>query len=170
VQGKTYDLTAEPGRTLWNELQTKRSVSLESSVVREVTAAVGEPVLIRPRLGQGAFRILVTDGYERRCAFTGERTLPVLDAAHIRPFSEIKEHRPDNGLLLRKDLHALFDRGYMTVTPELRIEVSKRIKEEFDNGREYYRLHGQEMRPPAARHMYPAGESLAWHNDRIFKS
>lgn len=170
VQGKTYDLTAEPGRTLWHELQTERGISPASPVVRDVTAAIGEPVIIQPRLGQGAFRILITDGYERRCAFTGERTLPALDAAHIRPFSEIKEHRLDNGLLLRKDLHALFDRGYMTVTPELRIEVSKRIKEEFDNGREYYRLHGQEMRPPAARHMYPAGESLAWHNEKVFKS
>ena len=170
VQGKTYDLTRDPGRTLWNQLQTKRGAIPESPVVRDVAAAVGEPVLVQPRLGQGAFRILVTDGYERRCAFTGERTLPALDAAHIRPFSEIKEHRLDNGLLLRKDLHALFDRGYMTVTPELRIEVSKRIKEEFDNGREYYRLHGQEMRPPAERDMYPAGESLAWHNEKIFKS
>jgi len=121
-----------------------------------VTAAVGEPVLIRPRLGQGAF--------------TGERTLPVLDAAHIRPFSEIKEHRLDNGLLLRKDLHALFDRGYMTVTPKLHIEVSKRIKEEFDNGREYYRLHGQEMRPPVSRNMRPSVESLEWHNNKVFKS
>jgi len=52
----------------------------------------------------------------------------------------------------------------------LRIEVSKRIKEEFDNGREYYRLHGQEMRPPAARHMHPSSNSLAWHNEKIFKS
>jgi putative restriction endonuclease len=112
----------------------------------------------------------VTDGYERRCAFTGEKTLPALDAAHIRPFSEIKEHRLDNGLLLRKDLHALFDRGYMTVTPTLTIEVSKRIKEEFSNGREYYRLHGQEMRPPAARHMFPSSDSLVWHNEKMFKS
>ena len=37
------------------------------------------------RLGHGAFRLLVTDAYQRRCAVTGERTLPVLDAAHIRP-------------------------------------------------------------------------------------
>jgi putative restriction endonuclease len=170
VQGKTYDLTTEPGRTLWNQLQTRRSVPAASSVVREPTAAFGEPVLVQPRLGQGAFRILVTDGYERRCAFTGERTLPALDAAHIRPFSVIKEHRLDNGLLLRKDLHALFDRGYVTVTPQLRIEVSKRIKEEFDNGREYYRLHGQEMRAPAAIGMHPSSESLVWHNEKIFKS
>ena len=169
VQGKTYDLTVEPGRTIWTKLQMHQE-STTSSVVRETEAAFGEPVLVQPRLGQGAFRILITDGYERRCAFTGERTLPALDAAHIRPFSDIKQHRLDNGLLLRKDLHALFDRGYVTVTPKLHIEVSKRIKEEFENGREYYRLHGQEMRPPAARHMYPASESLAWHNEKVFKS
>ena len=169
VQGKTYDLTVEPGRTIWTKLQMHQE-STTSSVVRETEAAFGEPVLVQPRLGQGAFRILITDGYERRCAFTGERTLPALDAAHIRPFSEIKQHRLDNGLLLRKDLHALFDRGYVTVTPKLHIEVSKRIKEEFENGREYYRLHGQEMRPPAARHMHPSSNSLAWHNENIFKS
>ena len=169
VQGKTYDLTVEPGRTIWTKLQTRQESTM-SSVVRETEAKFGEPVLVQPRLGQGAFRILITDGYERRCAFTGERTLPALDAAHIRPFSEIKQHRLDNGLLLRKDLHALFDRGYVTVTPKLHIEVSKRIKEEFENGREYYRLHGQEMRPPAARHMHPSSNSLAWHNENIFKS
>ena len=169
VQGKTYDLTVEPGRTIWTKLQTRQESTM-SSVVRETEAAIGEPVLVQPRLGQGAFRILITDGYERRCAFTGERTLPALDAAHIRPFSEIKQHSLDNGLLLRKDLHALFDRGYVTVTPTLHIEVSKRIKEEFENGREYYRLHGQEMRPPAARHMHPSSNSLAWHNENIFKS
>ena len=169
VQGKTYDLTVEPGRTIWTKLQTRQESTM-SSVVRETEAKFGEPVLVQPRLGQGAFRILITDGYERRCAFTGERTLPALDAAHIRPFSEIKQHSLDNGLLLRKDLHALFDRGYVTVTPKLHIEVSKRIKEEFENGREYYRLHGQEMRPPAARHMHPSSNSLAWHNENIFKS
>jgi putative restriction endonuclease len=169
VQGKTYDLTVEPGRTIWTKLQTHQE-STTGSVVRETAAAFGEPVLVQPRLGQGAFRILITDGYERRCAFTGERTLPALDAAHIQPFSEIKQHRLDNGLLLRKDLHALFDRGYVTVTPELHIEVSKRIREEFENGREYYRLHGQEMRPPAAKHMHPSSEALAWHNEKVFKS
>src|SRR5258708_29817376 len=71
----------------------------------------GEPTLIRPRLGQGAFRIVVTDNYQRRCAVTGERTLPALDAAHIRPYAEQGVHEPINGLLLRRDIHSLFDRG-----------------------------------------------------------
>ena len=46
----------------------------------------GEPTLVTPRLGQGAFRVLVTDVYHRRCAITGGKTLPALDAAHIRPY------------------------------------------------------------------------------------
>ena len=48
----------------------------------------GDPVLARQRLGQGAFRMLVTDSYQRRCAVTKEKALPVLEAAHIRPVSE----------------------------------------------------------------------------------
>jgi putative restriction endonuclease len=91
----------------------------------------GKPILVQPRLGQGAFRLLVTDAYQRRCAVTGERTLPVLDAAHIKPYAELGPHRLENGILLRKDLHALFDAGYVTVTPSLELRVSRRIREEL---------------------------------------
>ena len=72
----------------------------------------GQPQLVKPRLGQGAFRILVTDIYGRRCAVTQERTLPALEAAHIRPYSDGGEHEAPNGLLLRRDIHSLFDTGY----------------------------------------------------------
>jgi hypothetical protein len=75
---------------------------------------------VRQRLGQGAFRVLVTDAYERRCAVTGEKALPVLQAAHIRPVTKEGTHQLDNGLLLRSDIHALFDQGYVTVTPDHR--------------------------------------------------
>ena len=76
-------------------------------------ARYGEPLLIRPRLGQGAFRVLVTDIYQRRCAVTQERTLPALEAAHIRPYGEGGQHEAQNGLLLRRDIHSLFDAGYV---------------------------------------------------------
>lgn len=167
VQGKTYDLSIEPGRSLWTEIAARRAIG--AFQIRESALGCGEPRLVEPRLGQGGFRILVTDGYERKCAFTNERTLPALDAAHIKPFSQIQEHKPSNGLLLRRDLHALFDRGYLTVTPDYRIEISKKIKEEFDNGREYYRLHGSAMRMPADILMRPDAEVLSWHNEHIFR-
>ena len=122
-----------------------------------------------PRLGQGAFRALVTDVYERRCAVTRERTLPVLEAAHIRPYGEGGEHRVDNGLLLRRDLHTLFDRGYLTVSPDYHLEVSRTIREEFENGRDDYALHGRELLIPRKLAERPSAEFLRWHNEIVFR-
>ena len=79
---------------------------------------------------------------------TRERTLPALEAAHIRPFGDGGAHEARNGLLLRRDIHSLFDSGYVTVTPDLDFEVSLRIKAEFENGRHYYALHGQRINVP----------------------
>jgi putative restriction endonuclease len=124
--------------------------------------------MIRPRLGQGSFRVIVTDAYERKCAITGERVLPVLEAAHVRPYASGGAHAVDNGLLLRSDIHTLFDRGYVTITPEHRIEVSSRIRDEFHNGREYYALHGRELRAPLQSDQSLSEENIQWHNDRIY--
>jgi putative restriction endonuclease len=166
VQGRGYDLTIEPGLTLWNRLQ---SALPSAAVVREERQAYGEPVLVQPRLGQGSFRVLVTDAYERRCAVTSERTLPALDAAHIKPYSETGDHLVSNGILLRRDLHALFDKGYVTITPAMQVEVSRRIREEFENGRDYYRHHGGTIRLPRVPANRPSPEFLEWHNAHIYK-
>lgn len=130
----------------------------------------GEPALIRPRLGQGAFRLLVTEIYGRRCAITRERTLPALEAAHIRPYADGGEHVGSNGILFRRDLHSLFDAGYVTVTPDYRFEVSKRIREEFENGRDYYALHGSTVSVPEGSELRPDKKALAWHNEKRFLS
>lgn len=166
VQGRTYDLTKEPGASLHAQLQLTAmpDQALVSSMPR-----YGSPVLSLPRLGQGSFRVMVTDAYERRCAITAERTLPALEAAHIKPFSQGGEHLVNNGLLLRRDLHALFDQGYVTITPSLICEVSKRIREEFENGRDYYRLHGREVREPHAPYMKPSRAYLRWHNEDVYR-
>jgi putative restriction endonuclease len=126
---------------------------------------------MRGRLGQGAFRVLVTDAYNRRCAVTGERTLPVLEAAHIRPYAHKGPHRGSNGILLRSDLHKLFDLGYLTVTPRLHLEVSPRLKAEWENGREYYAYHGKSLGfLPESMQSRPSREFLMWHNEYRFKA
>ena len=89
-------------------------------------------MVVPPRLGQSAFRVIVTDAYERRCAITGEGTPPVLEPAHIKPYSSGGPHEPENGLLLRSDLHTLADQGYVTVdADQLKVVVSSRIREGF---------------------------------------
>jgi len=100
---------------------------------------------------------------------TEERTLPALEAAHIRPYAEGGPHEASNGLLLRRDLHSLFDAGYVTVTPDLRFEVSRRIKEEFDNGKHYYALHGQRIAVPVHVLQQPDRAALLWHNENLYR-
>jgi putative restriction endonuclease len=100
----------------------------------ETGSRYGEPQLVRPRLGQGTFRFAVLDAYGS-CAVTTEHSRPVLDAAHIRPYGEGGGHEVANGLLLRTDLHRLFDKGYVTVSPDHRLVVSKRLRDEWHNGR-----------------------------------
>lgn len=168
VSFKTYNTGDAEGLALWDAVN-ERMNRPDLSGMAEAQARFGEPQLIRPRLGQGAFRVLVTDIYNRRCAITHERTLPALEAAHIRPYGDGGAHEAQNGLLLRRDIHSLFDAGYVTVTPDLRFEVSRRIKEEFDNGRHYYELHGSEIERPSNPVMRPAADALAWHNENCFK-
>jgi len=117
------------------------------------------PAYFRPRLGQGTFRVIVTDAYERRCAITGERTLPVLEAAHIKPCGSGGPHELENGLFLPSDLHTLFDQGYLTVdADQLKVVVSSRIREEFENGRDYYHLRGRAIRLPRESDSLPSHE------------
>ncbi len=169
VQGKRYDSDAGEGARIWNQVQfalMRRLPEMEHSIAEP---RYGKPVLVSPRLGQGAFRLLVTDAYQRRCAVTGERTLPVLDAAHIRPYAAAGPHDVRNGLLLRKDLHALFDAGYVTVTPSREFRVSRRIREEFENGRDYYALEKSPVRMPLRPSPPPSSEYLEWHCDVVFR-
>src|SRR5262249_41774720 len=118
--------------------------------------------------GQGAFRVLITDVYGRRCAVTGEKALPVLQAAHIRPATKEGRHRVDNGILLRSDIHTLFDQGYVTVTPERQFLVSRRLKEDFDNGEPYYPLSGQRIWLRGHDEDQPSREFLGWHADTVY--
>jgi putative restriction endonuclease len=167
--GRLEDLTQGEGARIWRAIMER----LRGRRVAEPAPSsprYGEALTIHLRLGQGAFRVLVTDFYDRRCSVTEERTLPVLEAAHIKPYRLGGAHDVTNGLLLRSDLHTLFDRGYMTVTPDYRIEVSRRIREEFENGREYYQLTGRGLRLPRAGTARPDPVLLDWHNSNVFRA
>lgn len=179
VQGKSYSTEEFIGRILWDKIETLLDKYWQYDIVeqKENQLILEEPpspeysrILTKVRLGQGAFRVLVTDAYSKICAISGEKTLPALEAAHIKPYSFSGPHLISNGLLLRSDIHKLFDLGYLTVNSELRVEVSQRIKEEFFNGREYYRFHGKELMSVPLRNIDKPGKNyLEWHNLNIYK-
>lgn len=170
VTGKRYGTDDREGRYLWDAVAERAGLAELGSAagVHAQAERYGTPQTVRPRLGQGAFRLAVTDACERRCAVSGEKTLPILDAAHIRSYGEGGEHDPANGLLLRTDIHRLFDLGYATVTGDRRFEVSGRLKADFDNGRHYYDLHGAEVRAPRRGYSAPAADALAWHREHRY--
>jgi putative restriction endonuclease len=168
---KGYDLSQGEGLRVWRECE-ERAASLVVNVRLEANAPAeqrwGQPTLVIPRLGQGTFRVAVTDAYNRACAVTGEHSLPALEAAHIKPFALEGRHSISNGVLLRSDLHRLFDRGYVTVTPDCRLNVGKVLKDHFSNGKSYYPLHGMQLSVPRLLSHRPDQEALHWHNEHIF--
>ncbi len=180
VQGKSYSTTDQIGNHIWQQAEkllndyflSHTTEEKKSQLILEDTIPSGyrDAVLTKVRLGQGAFRILLTDAYSRKCAISGEKTLPVLEAAHIKPYSKSGPHFISNGLLLRSDLHKLFDTGYITITKELKIEVSKKIKEEYQNGKEYYQFHGLILKNlPSRKIDIPNEPFIEWHNSNVFK-
>ena len=174
VQGKTYELESTEGRRLWDFVHRMSKPTPEARDAASLgsdqdEARFGAEYLTRGRLGQGAFRVLVTDAYQRRCAVTGERTLPVLEAAHIVPHSLDGPNRVVNGMLLRSDLHKLFDLGYVTITPDFRVRVSERLRTEFQNGHRYYPFHDRPLvSVPAAAGLRPSRDALEWHEHNKF--
>ncbi|MBI2677258.1 MAG: HNH endonuclease [Candidatus Koribacter versatilis] len=176
VRGKGYDTDEARGAEIWQEVQHRLAnpipipIPIPDESVLVETQRYGQPQIFLPRLGQGAFRVLVTDSYLRKCALSSSHILHILEAAHIKPFSQGGTHSPTNGLLLRQDIHTLFDRGYITVTPELRVEVSRRIREEFNNGEDYYKMQGRPINLPELRQLQPSLEALTWHNERVFRT
>jgi putative restriction endonuclease len=167
VQGKGYDSSTSDGTYVYRFAQEQlQSLGFEAPDVR--IPAFAERMQ-KVRLGQGAFRIMVTDAYHRRCAISGERTLPVLEAAHIKPVAKQGPHNLQNGLLLRSDLHILLDEGYLTVTDDYHVEVSRRIKAEYENGKDYYRFHGERlMILPTRAEEKPLQDYLRWHNENVY--
>lgn len=176
-QGKRYDLGMGEGRRVmmdcfdrahsgaryWNVQENMRAVAEDSP-------RYGSPALVTPRLGQGLFSLEVRDAYKGACAVTHEHSSPVLEAAHILPYSRGGQHRVDNGILLRRDLHRLFDLGYVTVTTDYKFRVGSRLRKEFQNGRCYYDLDKQLISVPDDITTRPKKEFLEWHESTLFKA
>jgi hypothetical protein len=79
---------------------------------------------VRVRLGQAEFRRRLLDEHGEVCAFTGPAPSATLEAGHLYSYAEVGEHHQHGGMLLRRDVHRLFDLGQLAVDPtSLRIDV-----------------------------------------------
>lgn len=112
------------------------------------------------RQGQDGFRRALLDAYGRKCAVTHSDCEDSLEAAHIRPYRGPLSNTPSNGLLLRADIHTLFDLGLLTVEPTgLTVQVAKRLR-----AGSYRDLHGRPLLVPKAEAERPSQRALAEHH------
>lgn len=106
---------------------------------------------IARRQGQTQFRQALLKAYSSKCAITGFDAEAALEAAHIVPYSETGNNDPSNGILLRADLHTLFDLNLLAIHPEtLKLFLHPDLKDT-----EYRALHGQQVRSPKTGTLRP---------------
>jgi putative restriction endonuclease len=172
VNDKSYDLAAGPGDRLLDLVQSRASRPAdlaEAFRLLDCDTRDWRSQVVPAREGQGTFKLRLLEAYDARCAVTGERVVPVLDAAHIQPYLGPASNHVQNGLLLRTDLHRLYDDGLIGVTPDHSLRVSERIHEEWENGREYYALEGRDVRPARDAGLRASRDALAWHMEAVFR-
>ena len=115
------------------------------------------------RRGQVAFRKKLLAAYDGRCAITDCDAEPALEAAHIVPYLGPMTNDPTNGLLLRADVHTLFDLGLVAVeTASMSVAVSPSIK-----GTTYGSLHGRSLRVPQDPGFTPSAKALEQHRQGL---
>ena len=136
---------------------------------REVAIILGGHVeaTVRRRRGQREYRFKLMEKFGEVCAFSGEQPPQVLEAAHIDSFARTGSHDLNGGLLLRRDVHTLFDANLMTVEPGTwRIHVAPRIQQ-FST---YRGFHGQELQVPSnSRPDTPLVEEHFRHSMKVFQ-
>lgn len=120
------------------------------------------------RQGQPAFRRKLLAAYGNRCAITGCDQPDVLEAAHIRPYNGQQTNVVSNGLLLRADVHTLFDLYLIAIDPDTRlIHLSPTLSQSG-----YGKYHGMPLHTPSSPSLKASAGALKWHAQRCdwFKS
>lgn len=112
------------------------------------------------RRGQRAFREAVMQAYGSRCAVTGCGVTQILEAAHIHPYRGEATNHVTNGLLLRADIHTLFDCGLLVIDEDMRVRIAPALE-----GSEYERFDGQPLRPAARADLQPSAEAIQAHRE-----
>lgn len=119
-----------------------------------------------------AFRRVVTEIYDYRCAATGVRILlptgeAMVEAAHIHPFSEAGDDDPRNGLALTPNIHWAMDKNLIAPGPDLRWHISSALDDRIPDFHQLTSLAGRELILPRAPRFYPKGDVLKWRLERL---
>ena len=112
------------------------------------------------RRGQAKFRAALIDIYNGECVITGCNAPEALEAAHISPYLGDESNHPQNGLLLRADIHSLFDLGLIAIDPvTMKVVIAEHLMESS-----YAELSGTRISTPADPTLSASGDALKQHH------
>jgi hypothetical protein len=116
------------------------------------------------RTGQTKFRETIRSAYNDICAISGTTEPTALVAAHIQPVKSKGRHSVNNGMLLRADIHNMFDSGLISVDGKYRIHISSLVSDQ-----RYVKLKGRKLHLPHDRKRWPSSQVLKQHFEQIFR-
>jgi hypothetical protein len=139
------------------EAEAREEAAVEQAPINDEDSRRRVMQSIVRRRGQGRFRSDVLRAYGGRCAVTGCTVEAILEAAHIVPYRNEATNQVANGILMRSDIHTLFDLGKLRITLDFRIELAADLF-----GSDYWRHHGQLLSLPTDRSDWPSAAALAY--------
>jgi hypothetical protein len=145
------DLTIKPGLAVEEPMSSYTPNGVEDNRRRTLLE-------ITMRQGQPAFRSGLLTAYEGQCALTGCAVVEVLEAAHITPYLGPETNHISNGLLLRSDLHTLWDRGLIYLNDDFTLQLSPRLA-----ASEYVPLVGKQIRKATHQALWPSLAAIRAH-------
>jgi putative restriction endonuclease len=153
---------ANEGRQISLYERQLRSFEPQRLEAREPPEAIRSP----------AFRRVVIENYDFRCAASGERIVlpdgtPMVEAAHIHPFSESADDDPRNGMALTPDMHWAMDKYLIAPDPEFVWRVSRNLDDRIPEYQRLTNLNGKKVFLPGEKRFWPKRESLAWRIARL---
>lgn len=118
-----------------------RTVESQLGITKEDLKGLTRETVIKQRINQNVFRNMILNNYDFRCAITGINLPELLIASHIIPWAENEENRlnPENGICLSPLYDKAFDKGFIGISPEYRVLISKDLKEHSNS--EFYHQH-----------------------------
>ena len=129
-----WDKLAFESEKLIAELQN-RTIEIEIIDIEDLPKGEDRETIIKARINQSFFRSTILSSYNLKCCITGLSIPDFLVASHIIPWAKDNNNRtnPHNGLCLNSIHDKAFDRGFITITPDFKVLVSKCFDEYSDN-------------------------------------
>ena len=163
---------SEDHDTVWRVVERRRSPNEYEHDLRGAQKPIDTDDLPDP-VRSSAFRRLVLQAYDYRCAATGLRILlpgprAIVDAAHLIPWEESHDDRPTNGIALTPTFHRALDWRLIAPGPDMTWRVSEVLDKRIRDNEGFLELQGQPVLTPGD-HCRPATEALKWRVDNLLR-